>query len=134
METRNREKLDEVLNVLQTSADRIKALETEAQEALFGPNDEDSYATKLREKTFLLMDLPEVLEPLLAGLDRELAGEIRLKMSSFARRAEPALSLASTFYMSALLYPENYQQGEKNDLEKFIEHLRSKQRESDSSK
>lgn len=30
--------------------------------------------------------------------------------------AENALSIGSTFYMSALLYPEDYQEGQMNDL------------------
>lgn len=126
MKKKEQNQLPAVLNALQDIADQIRSLEAEAREALLDLDDIDIYKDKLQEKTLLLMELPETLDPLLEGLEWKAAEEIRTKAVNFARRAEPALSLSSTFYMSALLYPENYKQGKKNDLEKFIEHLRAK--------
>ncbi|MGA7877440.1 MAG: hypothetical protein WCA08_17400 [Desulfoferrobacter sp.] len=111
---------------MQSSAAKIRLLETEAQEALFERNDNAAYERKLREKTLLLLDLPETLHPLLEGVKTDEADKIRSRIAGFSRRAEPALELSSTFYMSALLYPEDYKPGEMNDLEKLIEDIRKK--------
>lgn len=118
--------LSAALNALQNIADQIRSLEVEARKALLELNDIALYKRKLLEKTLLLIELPEILEPLLKGMERKATEEIRTKAVNFARRAEPALSLSSTFYMFALLYPEDYKQGDKNDLEKFVEHLQAK--------
>lgn len=41
----------------------------------------------------------------------------------FSNSAETALSLNSCWYMSALLYPEDYQDGTPNNLEKLIQEI-----------
>jgi len=131
MKKKGQEQFSAVLNALQDISDKIRALEAEARKALLESNDIAVYKRKLNEKTLLLVDLSEALEPLLEGLESKTAEEIRTKAANLAKRAEPALSLSSTFYMSALLYPEDYQEGDKNDLEKFIEQLQAKYQHSD---
>jgi len=51
---------------------------------------------------------------------------IREGLKRFADSADNALSLDSVFYMSALLYPEDYHEGEANDLELFAEELHAR--------
>ena len=46
-----------------------------------------------------------------------------LSREDFARRAGMALSLESIFFMGALLYPEDYQDGDRNDLERFLDRF-----------
>ena len=55
------------------------------------------------------VDLAE--DALLAGLE------------DFARRAGMALQLESIFFMGALLYPDDYEAGDPNDLERFLERF-----------
>jgi len=126
MNQEDREKISAALEVLHSIATKIRTLEAEAQEALFERNDNAAYERKLREKTLVVLDLPETLHPLLEGAKTDAADKIRSRIAGFSRRAEPALELSSTFYMSALLYPENYKPGEMNDLEKLIEAIRKK--------
>jgi len=123
MSNKDQQQFSAVLDALRKIAAEIRSLEAEARKAVLESNDTAVYRKKLNEKTLLLMDLPETLEPLLEGLERKAAEEIRAEAATFAKRAEPALSLSSSFYMSALLYPADYKEGEKNDLEKFIERL-----------
>ncbi len=126
MNQKDREKISAALEVLQSSATTIRLLEMEAQEALFEHDDNAAYKQKLREKALLLMELPETLHPLLEGVKSDAANEIRSAANGFSRRAEPALGLSSTFFMAALLYPENSKPGDRNDLEKFIEDFRKR--------
>ncbi len=110
-------------NVLRGAALKVRSLEAEAQEALFSSNDTKTHREKLQEKALLLMDLPEMGEPCLRGGKSAAAREIRSKLKDFERRAGQALDLASIFYMSVLLYPADYKEGEKNDLETFIDEV-----------
>jgi len=114
----------ELIAALEGVARRIRELEAEAATALHDLDDAATYRQKLEDKTWLLLELPETLEPLLAGVEKKKAEKIRDKLKNFARRAEPPLELGSPFYMSALLYPEDYREGAKNDIELFIERLR----------
>lgn len=114
----------ELIAALESIARRVRELEAEAAKALHDLDDAATYRRKLEEKTWLLLELPETLEPLLAGIERKKAENLRGKLRNFARRAEPALNLGSPFYMSALLYPEDYRDGAQNDLELFIDQLR----------
>jgi hypothetical protein len=115
----------ELIAALEGIAGKVRKLEAEAGRALHDADDAATYRQNLEDKTWLLLELPETLEPLLAGIERKKAEDIRGKLKNFARRAEPALQLASPFYMSALLYPEDYREGAKNDLELYIEQLRN---------
>lgn len=74
----------------------------------------------------LLMELPEMLAPCCEGMPEDMRAEIETNLNAFAMRAEQALELSSIFYMSALLYPETYQEGDMNDLESFLHQLREK--------
>ena len=121
-----REKISNVLSVLQTAAEQIGRIEDEAREALFIRNDSETYRQKLQEKAILLMELSESAGPFCEGLTEDIRSELAAGLKSFERRAAQALELSSTFYMSGLLYPENYKEGDPNDLESFIDRLRIK--------
>jgi hypothetical protein len=118
------QKMAELIAALEGVARRVRKLEAEAAEALHDLDDAATYRRKLEQKTWLLLELPETLEPLLAGIEKKKADNIRGKLRNFARRAKPAMELGSPFYMSALLYPEDHRDGAQNDLELFIERLR----------
>ena len=85
-----------------------------------------SYRDGMRCKAELLAGLPAASDPLLRGLPEDATRAIREGLRRFANSADNALSLDSVFYMSALLYPEDYREGEANDLELFAEELRAR--------
>jgi hypothetical protein len=118
------EKIEKVIDMLGEVAEKIRSLEAEAQRALLTNDDAVTHREKLQEKTMLLMDLPDMVEPLLDEAPAAAAREIRAGVDNFARRAGQAMGLSSIFYMSALLYPDDYKEGDSNDLEKYIDRLR----------
>lgn len=118
------ENISEAISELQRAAENIRRIEQEAREALFVRDDPETYREKLEEKTMLLMELPERVGPFCEGLGKGARREVERGLDSFAMRAERAMELSSLFFMNALLYPEDYHEGEPNDLERFIDRLR----------
>lgn len=108
-----------VLGMVRETAESIRALEKGGWEALHARGDKDAHRAAMLEKCELLADLPEHAEPYLKG-DDEATDRMRRELKDFARRANMALDLESVFFMSALLYPEDYQDGDPNDLERFL--------------
>jgi hypothetical protein len=121
-----KEKISNAVAALQSAAETIRRLEDEAREALYVRDDPATYRQKLLEKTILLTDLPDVARPLCNEMPAGFRSEFISGLRSFAIRAHEALELSSIFYMSALLYPDDYREGDPNDLESFIDRLRGK--------
>jgi hypothetical protein len=120
------EVISNVLSVLQSAAEKVRRIEHEAREALFKLDDSKTHRQKLQEKTMLLMELPELIVPFHDTMAKGVRTEIEAGLNSFANRAAQAWELSSIFYMSALLYPQDYREGDRNDLELFIDRLRVK--------
>ena len=57
------------------------------------------------------------------SLDPKLVLLLKNQIGAFSFSAGKALDLGSVFYMKALLYPEDYADGDNNDLENFIVQL-----------
>ena len=106
------------LDMAREAAQTIRQLEAAAMEAL-GRGDTALHRENMMEKCDILHDLPEKADPYLDGSD-DLTCKLRKGLCNFSRKAGQALDLESIFYMSALLYPEDYQDGEVNDLERFL--------------
>jgi hypothetical protein len=111
----------DLLASLREAAATIRSLEAAAAEAMYERGDEAGYRQHYQEKCELLMDMPERVAPFLTGLEPDLARKIGAEAESYARRAGQALDMDSIFYMYALLYPDDYQDGQPNDLERFID-------------
>lgn len=109
---------------LETQADEIAVLEAESHKALHKQHDEFSYRQTMEKKAEKLAKLHKEAMPLLTALPEEHRSALEKTLAHFSTSAATALRIGSIFYMSALLYPENYQKGEANDLEKFIESIR----------
>ncbi len=122
----SREITFDAVSTLQSAAEKIRRIEDEAREALFTRDDPETHRQKLQEKTMLLMELPELAGPFYDGMAKDVRAEFEKGLNSFAMRAEQAWELSSIFFMSALLYPEDYREGDRNDLELFIDRLRIK--------
>ncbi len=124
MDGQNQEYKIRIVNMLEDAARQIRQLEAEAQEALYSKDSLVEYRQKLQQKTSLLMQLPAQTAETLKGMGAGERERIQQRLEGFARRAELAMELESLFYMAALLYPENHRDGEKNDLENYIDQLK----------
>ncbi|GFK94973.1 hypothetical protein NNJEOMEG_02821 [Fundidesulfovibrio magnetotacticus] len=113
------EQIAQALDLAREAAHDIRALEAQALAALHERGDKETHRLRMAEKCERLADLAEAVEPLLDGGD-ETAQRLLHGLRDFARRANMALDLESIFFMGALLYPEDYQDGDPNDLERFI--------------
>ncbi|MCL1985306.1 MAG: hypothetical protein FWG59_02520 [Betaproteobacteria bacterium] len=108
---------------LEERALEVRRIEGQALRELEQKNTQ-GYRDGMRRKAQLLAGLPKASIPLLNGLPENAAQAIQEGLWRFARNAGNALTLDSPFYMSALLYPEEYREGEANDLEVFLQELR----------
>jgi hypothetical protein len=122
--------MEKLLAALKDKAMLIRDLESKAKQALEVDDDIKTYKYYLEQKTGLLMDLPRDLGPMVEEIDDPFGSEIARSLEDFASRARNAKSVDSVFYMSSLLYPEDYTEGEPNDLEAFIAWLRDEAGES----
>lgn len=118
--------LEKIIRELQAAALRIRELEAEANRSLYRFGDEKTYRLKLAEKTELLIGLPKALEYRLQELEPDLRSLLEKRLQRFFRNAAQAKRIDSVFYMSALLYPEDYKEGQRNDLENCIAFLEEK--------
>ncbi|MDR2695593.1 MAG: hypothetical protein LBC79_04350 [Deltaproteobacteria bacterium] len=107
---------------LEERAQDVRRIERQALRDLEQQNVQ-GYRDGMRRKSELLASLPRASIPLMGGLPEDAAQAVGEGLWRFARNAGNALSLDSVFYMSALLYPAEYREGEPNDLEVFLEEL-----------
>lgn len=119
-------KISGAVAALRKVAEDIRRIEAEARSALYERDDSAVHRKKLEEKAILLTDLHEAVEPFLDGMDGEARADIEEGVNDFSHRAGQALDLSSIFYMSVLLYPDEYQDGDRNDLEEFIDDIRNR--------
>jgi hypothetical protein len=112
-----------LLDRLEECAARTRRIEEEALKSL-ERGAHEAYRGAMRRKAELLLALPGEARPLLEGFAPHARRDILERLEGFAKSAGTALSLNSTFYMSALLYPENHRKGEPNNLEVFLGELR----------
>ena len=115
--------MEAIIDRITELAATVRRLEDEARHALYDQEDEARYRALMRDKALALLEFPDTIEADLARLPGAWAAAIRHQVGAFAYGAEKALRLDSIFYMAALLYPEDYQEGEYNDLEVFLDRL-----------
>lgn len=104
--------------------DDIMAVEKNAILAL-DQGDTPCHNQNMQEKAKMLASLFDDSRPFLEGLPGELRFNIALALESFAGSARTALHLESVFYMSALLYPDTYKEGEADNLKLCIDKIES---------
>lgn len=114
-----------VIQMLEGAAARIRDIEAQARKRLHQEQDQEGYAELMQEKAEILAGLAGLAEPLLQETDPMFSERVSARLSRFSQSASQALDLDSLFYMSALLYPEDYQEGAPNDLEAFIGRLKA---------
>lgn len=101
----------------------VRECEQKAVAALHDGNDESAYRELMKEKARLLASLAGDAAPLVDALSGREKERARESLDAFSQNARTALRLDSVFYMSALLYPDDHQKGEPDNLEKFIASL-----------
>ena len=115
--------INALLTTLSDTAAEVRRLEKIAHALLYENDDQQGYHDQLRHKAIALSELAEKVS-LSATLPPHLNTLIQERVGSISFEADRALRLDSVFYMSVLLYPEEYQEGTPNELENFINHLR----------
>lgn len=106
----------------------VKAIEAEAEAILHETGDQAGYAAKMRGKAELLAALAEDGDGLVTALEQadpalgEAAGQ---RLEAFSGSAATSLRVGSVFFMSALLYNDDHQPGQPNNLELFAREVRA---------
>ena len=115
--------LVQVIEFLEERAELVRTVEAEAEKAI-ETEGQRAYQVKMEEKAELLASLGEDAWSLTKEVEGELGEETTQRLEQFSMSASASLRIGSVFFMSALLYPEDHQPGEPNDLETFIEDLK----------
>ncbi len=102
----------------------ITELEAEGK-ALREAGDAEAFREVMRKKAALLAGIAKEGDLHVEDLPEKLKEKARLRLARFTASAENALALGSVFYMSALLFPDNHQEGEPNDLELLRDEIRA---------
>ena len=115
--------LHDLQNYLRNQAEKIREIEAQANVFLHTDNNQEKYNALMKEKAELLSALHDGAKEA-AGEDILAAHpEIDARLAKFSQSAKSSIGVNSVFFMSALLYPEDYKDGDNNDLENFIESL-----------
>jgi len=109
---------------LDERARAVRALETEAEVLIQQKKDQAGYAAKMRAKAELLAGLADDARSLAAALPAPLDAAAAERLEKFSGSANMSLRVGSPFFMSALLYPEDHQPGQPNDLENYAAEVR----------
>lgn len=119
--------IDELISVLSEQAEQVGQLESLAATIVQDPQHMQRYRSILEEKARLLSGLAHLTLPITKKMVPEKASSVQKMLSKFSQSATTSLRIGSPFYMAALLYPQDYQQGQPNDLELFIQQLKEQQ-------
>lgn len=107
---------------LEQSCLLVKRLEADAAQALH-TGQEDIYRARMLEKAQTLAHLERQGQPFLSTLAPDMQKSVAKRLQQFSASAFTSISLDSVFYMSCLLYPEDYVPGNPNDLEIFTDSI-----------
>ncbi len=114
--------LQNLKRILKTTSERFNGLKIEAREALYG-RDTEKYKEKLKERTKLIIDLPNQIESELANIETTLKEDISSRTRQFSLLAEETLKDDNMLWMSALLDLKGSNIEDKNLLEHLIDEL-----------
>lgn len=117
---------DKIADWLAEVADDVRDLEKKAGIALYDHDDESAYRELMRAKALRLAALAEEALPYFKDKDIDEYNKKNIldRLEKFSKSALTALDIDSPFFMSALLYPDEYKDGENNDLENFVLSVR----------
>lgn len=104
---------------------KIKQCERDATLKLYEHKDSVAHRQLMVERAELIAGLELNAKQLVDALPKDIRNYTADTLSNFAKGAGNALRLDSIFYMSALLYPDEHQKGEPDNLERLINFLES---------
>jgi hypothetical protein len=107
------------------AAETVRELEARAGEALHAKGDAAGHRELMIEKCQTLADLPEIVEPLLGKSPGPAAEEFLADWRSSPAGPGRPWTWAASSTCPPLLYPEEYAQGDPNDLERFVDGFRA---------
>jgi hypothetical protein len=119
------QRVQDLISLLSIQASRIRELENTADMHLHQQGNIEEYTACLYSKAELLSELFELAKPIIDNLSKKQGEEIARQLSNFSRNAEQAMEVGSIFFMRQLLYPEDYLEGQENDLERLINFLQT---------
>lgn len=112
-----------LINWLGKISAQVNAFEEKGRKNV-SAGEQEKYIEIMREKAQLLSSLEEAANPYLANIDdNEVLNYAKQELGAFSRNARKALEIGSVFFMSALLFPDDHQPDEPNNLELFIDKL-----------
>lgn len=111
---------EQAKEALTAKAKMIRDLEAEAKRKLHEEGDQEAYDRLFREKAQTIHSLLYEVQDDLEGLPEEVQDKIESTLESMGIRASQALEVDSPFFMAMLLYPDDYTEGEENELEQLI--------------
>ncbi|WP_031483898.1 hypothetical protein [Maridesulfovibrio frigidus] len=114
-----------IADLLDIEAVKVREIEGLAKSELYENKDEDAYRELMRKKALLLSSLADQVNEAVQVLEVKDKTFVMDRIDRFALSASQSLQINSVFFMSALLYSEEYKEGDKNDLELFAESVRS---------
>lgn len=120
----SRQAVLDLLEYLEATNEKIKSIEAEGEQVLEAEG-QPAFQAKLEEKAKVLAGLSENTWKLVERIGGEQGDEIAQRLEQFSMSASTALRIGSVFFMTALLYPDEHKPGDPNDLEVFMERLRS---------
>lgn len=109
-----------IISFLEQAVATVRDLEDRANEAVAGPDGQQKYAALMRQKATFLASLADEAEEF-----EDTHPAIFARLERFSASANSSLSVGSVFFMSALLYPEDHQPGQENDLEALLREINS---------
>lgn len=111
---------EQLADLLDQVAVEVRDIEALGRKALYEENDDDGYRDLMRRKATKLAGLVDEAE----SLTKLVKAEVVERIERFSLSASQSLEVGSVFFMSALLYPDDYKEGEPNDLEIFAAEVR----------
>ncbi|SIO30587.1 hypothetical protein [Halodesulfovibrio marinisediminis] len=119
--------MDELITLLSKQAEQIEKLESHAATLAHDPQQIQRYRCILEEKARLLSGLAHLSQPITKKMPPEKATPVQHMLNRFSQSATTSMRIGSPFYMSALLYPQDHQPGQPNDLQLFIQQLKEQE-------
>ncbi len=115
----------DILEFCKEVASSIHLYESDAKKALAEDNTK-LYTDLMRKKALLLASLAsEMPSKSMKSLSANAQVLVMKRLPSFSQSAQTAIQLDSVWYMSQLLFDEDYTEGEPNNFDLFIKELES---------
>lgn len=114
----------DLADFLEAKAKTVREIEAESKHIIDETGNQEAFNACIRKKAELLAVLYNDTETLANELPDQVRDEISERLEAFSSSAQMSMKVGSVFFMTALLYPEDHVEGEKNDLENYVDYLR----------